>query len=215
MVPTQEHAAAAPSRSIPELALIDEDTPLIRASNVVQDGLGPQNSSDEPDPPTRAQLWNLYISHFLSMWNSRGYEFGAVLFTASAYPSTLAASSIRGMIVTVSMLFLSPSIGRWIDYSPSRLRTLRLSIFYQRLAIIISCVAWYYLVGNQFAKSETLFKDGDAKQFTLTKDDDGTLDDCKALKVLVIAIAMALGVAERIGAVANRLSMERDWVSRT
>ena len=27
---------------------------------------------------TRRQLWSLYLSHFLSTWNARGYEFAAV-----------------------------------------------------------------------------------------------------------------------------------------
>lgn len=61
---------------------------------------------------TKRQSWSLYISHFLSTWNARGYEFAAVkihlptlvswlthriqiIFTASAYPETLTASSIR------------------------------------------------------------------------------------------------------------------------
>ena len=62
------------------------------------------------------QLMGVYFSHFLSTWNSRCNEFAAVsvliqlaafwrgmlsecqrkiLFTASAYPGTLAASSLR------------------------------------------------------------------------------------------------------------------------
>lgn len=38
-----------------------------------------QNAShDSDDEVTRGQAWCLYCSHFLSMWNSRIYEFGAV-----------------------------------------------------------------------------------------------------------------------------------------
>lgn len=38
-----------------------------------------QNAShDTDDDVTRGQAWCLYCSHFLSMWNSRIYEFGAV-----------------------------------------------------------------------------------------------------------------------------------------
>ena len=35
----------------------------------------PLSQSDEV---TNRQAWCLYLSHFLSMWNSRTYEFGAV-----------------------------------------------------------------------------------------------------------------------------------------
>lgn len=33
------------------------------------------------DVLTAGQAWCLYLSHFLSMWNSRTYEYGAVRFT--------------------------------------------------------------------------------------------------------------------------------------
>ncbi|KAJ3728187.1 hypothetical protein DFJ43DRAFT_1085170 [Lentinula guzmanii] len=36
----------------------------------------------------------LYISHFLSTWNSRVFEFGAVLYLATIYPGTLLPMSI-------------------------------------------------------------------------------------------------------------------------
>ncbi|KAG0131314.1 hypothetical protein HOY82DRAFT_608276 [Tuber indicum] len=44
---------------------------------------------------TKSQLWGMYLSHSLSTWNSRRYEFAAILFAASAYPGNLTASSIR------------------------------------------------------------------------------------------------------------------------
>ncbi|KAJ3979583.1 hypothetical protein F5890DRAFT_908922 [Lentinula detonsa] len=37
---------------------------------------------------------SLYISHFLSTWNSRVFEFGAVLYLATIYPGTLLPMSI-------------------------------------------------------------------------------------------------------------------------
>jgi len=39
---------------------------------------GQNASHDDDDEVTRGQAWCLYCSHFLSMWNSRIYEFGAV-----------------------------------------------------------------------------------------------------------------------------------------
>ncbi|KAL7628231.1 hypothetical protein AAE478_002430 [Parahypoxylon ruwenzoriense] len=44
---------------------------------------------------TRSQTLNLYVSHAFSMWNARGYEFAAILFTAAAYPDTLVAAALR------------------------------------------------------------------------------------------------------------------------
>ncbi|KAI9876617.1 MAG: hypothetical protein M1830_006054 [Pleopsidium flavum] len=55
----------------------------------------PADAEDNLDYMTKTQAWNLYTTHMLSTWNARTYEFAAILFTASAYPDTLLASSIR------------------------------------------------------------------------------------------------------------------------
>lgn len=39
---------------------------------------GNEFAADRDDALTGSQAWCLYISHFLSMWNSRTYEYGAV-----------------------------------------------------------------------------------------------------------------------------------------
>merc|ERR1712093_654137 len=49
----------------------------------------------------------LYLSHFLSTWNSRVFEFGAVLYLATIYPGTLLPMSIyrsRGVSLLSSSL---------------------------------------------------------------------------------------------------------------
>lgn len=42
------------------------------------DQLGDERVADRKDVLTTAQAWCLYLSHFLSMWNSRTHEYGAV-----------------------------------------------------------------------------------------------------------------------------------------
>ena len=50
----------------------------------------------------------LYASHFLSTWNSRGFEFGATLVLASVYPGNLLRLSIyaiaRALSAMISLL---------------------------------------------------------------------------------------------------------------
>ncbi|TVY93896.1 Solute carrier family 40 member [Lachnellula willkommii] len=66
----------------------------------------PQPLSDShQNGMTRSQAWNLYVSHFLSTWNIRTYEFAAIIFTAAAYPDTLIASSIRISVIGASVLW--------------------------------------------------------------------------------------------------------------
>lgn len=69
----------------------------------------------------------LYISHFLSTWNSRSFEFGAVLFLASIFPLTLLPLSIYALVRSASAIIFAPTIGRAIDRR-NRLQVVRFSI---------------------------------------------------------------------------------------
>ena len=69
----------------------------------------------------------LYISHFLSTWNVRGFEFGAVLFLATIFPGTLLPMSVYALLRATAAMLLSPLVGRLID-SGERLKVIRLSI---------------------------------------------------------------------------------------
>ena len=75
----------------------------------------------------RSAAWKLYTSHTLSTWNSRSFEFGAVLFLASIDPQSLRLLSIYALIRTGSAIFLAPWVGRAIDGS-NRLSVVRFSI---------------------------------------------------------------------------------------
>lgn len=93
--------------------------------------------------PERSRIeWQLYTSHFLSMWNSRLFEFGAVLFLAAIFPSTLAPMSIYALVRSASAMVFAHPLGRWID-TGNRLVIVRVSILGQRLAVAASCgVFW-------------------------------------------------------------------------
>ncbi|KAH0603881.1 uncharacterized protein H6S33_007540 [Morchella sextelata] len=161
---------------------------------------------------TKRQSWSLYLSHFLSTWNARGYEFAAIIFTASAYPETLTASSIRGIITTIATLALSASVGRWCDTHPSRLQTLRITIFLQRICVVFACLGWFFIVGEEFLGGGLFSvmpvpasrKGGQA----------GILDGNWLAKAAIMAVVMILGIGERLSAVGNMIVMERDWVPR-
>ena len=69
----------------------------------------------------------LYVSHFLSTWNVRGFEFGAVLFLATIFPGTLLPMSVYAFIRAASAIVFSPMVGRYIDRE-NRLQVVRTSI---------------------------------------------------------------------------------------
>lgn len=87
--------------------------------------LGKDNDSGSLVPDRVA--YSLYISHFLSTWNSRVFEFGAVLFLASIYPGTLLPMSIYALSRGLSAIIFAPAVGQYIDAS-HRLHVVRLSI---------------------------------------------------------------------------------------
>lgn len=87
--------------------------------------IGPTVSSETGIPT--AVTRRLYLSHFLSTWNSRSFEFGATLFLAGIYPGTLLYLSIYALVRSASAILFAPAVGRAID-SRDRLSVVRFSI---------------------------------------------------------------------------------------
>jgi hypothetical protein len=69
----------------------------------------------------------LFISHFLSTWNSRFFEFGAVLFLVTIFPDSLLPPSVYALARAAAAIFLAPSVGRYVD-SGARIHVVRVSI---------------------------------------------------------------------------------------
>lgn len=69
----------------------------------------------------------LYVSHTLSTWNSRVFEFGSVLYLASIFPGTLMPLAIYSMVRAAAAITLSSWVGNYIDRN-DRLKTVRFSI---------------------------------------------------------------------------------------
>lgn len=69
----------------------------------------------------------LYISHFLSTWNSRVFEFAAVLFLAHIFEGTLLPSSIYALCRAAAAIVFAPMVGRYVDRE-DRLKVVRYSI---------------------------------------------------------------------------------------
>lgn len=69
----------------------------------------------------------IYVSHALSTWNSRLFEFGSVLFLSTIYPQTLLPASLYALVRAASAIVFGSSIGRIIDRR-DRLFVLRISI---------------------------------------------------------------------------------------
>src|SRR6478735_7371357 len=84
-------------------------------------------SNTDPGWTLSQSARRLYISHTLSSWNSRVFEFGSVLYLASIFPGTLMPLAIYSIVRGASAITLSSWVGSYIDRK-DRLNTVRLSI---------------------------------------------------------------------------------------
>ncbi|BEJ11544.1 hypothetical protein CspHIS471_0200040 [Cutaneotrichosporon sp. HIS471] len=141
--------------------------------------------SDDPTAVSRKTAYRLYVSHWLSTWNTRVFEFGAVLYLAEAYPGTLLTMSVYAFVRGLAAIVFASAIGTYIDQN-DRLRVVRTSIVGQRVAVAISCIAFILLVR-------------------------GAAQDTLQSSVLLTLLA-ALACVEKVCAIINSVSVEKDWV---
>ncbi|KAH8179424.1 ferroportin1 (FPN1) domain-containing protein [Sarocladium implicatum] len=127
----------------------------------------------------------LYTSHFLSTWNSRVFEFGAVLYLAAIFPGTLLPLSVYALVRGLSAMVLAPAVGRYID-TGDRLSVVRTSIVFQRLAVAVSCVL-FYLLSLDFEVS-------------------------LGLEIGALVLLTVLACSEKLSSIMNLVSVEKDWV---
>src|SRR6201989_1492486 len=88
---------------------------------------------------------SLYISHFLTSWADRLYEFASYLFIIEIFKESLLFPSIYGFTVTVCAIFLSNYVGRYVDII-SRLKIVRITMIVQKTSIIISCFMFIWML---------------------------------------------------------------------
>ncbi|KAL2830052.1 Ferroporti-1 [Aspergillus cavernicola] len=127
-------------------------------------------------------LLRLYTSHFLSTWNSRMFEFGAVVFLASIFPGTLLYASVYALARSLFAVILSSWLGSVVDRL-DRLVAIRHSIVWQRIPVAVSCVCLGILLTSPSVR----------------------------LSLLLFVILVLLAGVEKLAATANTVSVERDW----
>ncbi|KAK4557007.1 hypothetical protein LTR86_005988 [Recurvomyces mirabilis] len=136
---TREQATSHNEPSLSTIAV-----PTLQPSETVPSHIAAESTASHVSSEI---AWRLYLSHFLSTWNSRCFEFGSVLFFAAIYPHTLLYLSIYAICRSAAGMILATAIGKAIDSQP-RLRIVRISIVGGRLAVILSALGiwalWMY-----------------------------------------------------------------------
>lgn len=145
-----------------------------------------QDAASEPQHSVPTSITRrLYVSHFLSIWNSRVFEFGAVLYLATIFPSTLLPMSAYAFTRGLSALVFAPAVGQYID-TGDRLKVVRTSIIVQRLAVAASCSVFYLLSMQVVNKNDA--------------------------RTGMLVLLAALSCFEKLCSIMNLVSVERDWV---
>lgn len=153
--------------------------------NLLNEGDG-KDPAVIPNSVPRSLGFRLYVSHFLSTWNSRVFEFGAALFLTSIFPGTLLPVSIYSLVRNAGYIIFAQPVGNWINKG-NRLHLIRASIIGQRIPVAASCALLLVLL--------------------LKKDELGSRKNTG-----VFAVVVFLSVVEKLSATMNLISVERDWV---
>lgn len=139
-------------QAAPQPEAVSTPTSALEVMEEAQEELSPSPDTSSPFPTALAT--RLYISHFLSTWNSRVFEFSAVLFLAAIFPDTLLPMSVYAVVRGVAAMVFAEAVGACIDRG-DRLAVVRASILGQRAAVAVSCgVFWVMLARSTGTTSE-------------------------------------------------------------
>ena len=171
----------------------DERTPLLTS-------VASSEAQDQSDEVSASLANHICVSHFLSIWNSRVFEFGAVLYLTTIFPGTLLPMSIYALTRGLFVILFTPAMGQYIN-NANRLHIIRLSIskhYYMALWEIDSSAVLQWLV---IAGSCVIF-------YLLAI---GLNMPCGSKEGLLVLLTI-LACVEKLCAIMNLVSVERDWV---
>lgn len=207
---TAEHRPLEASRT--SLEESDSDSDLLHTAALQPASLDETSPLPAPNgsaPGDRSVLMRLYVSHTLSAWNSRMFEFGAVLFLASIFPGTLLYASIYALVRSLAAVALSSWLGAKVD-SSDRLVALRHSI--GKLIIVLSLgdawASWLTAIPNSVWQRIPVA--ASCLCFMALFKFSGSL----GISSILFVVVGFLACVEKLAASANTVAVERDWVCR-
>lgn len=153
-----------------------------------EEAVGRDNAGRKQEHQVSAHIARrLYLSHFLSTWNSRVFEFGAVLYLATIFPGTLLPMSVYAFTRGFAAVIFAPAVGQYID-TGNRLQVVRVSIMLQRLVVAASCIIFFVMNSGQ-----TNWGPGGQKG--------------------ILALLAFFACTEKLCSIMNLVSVEKDWVN--
>ena len=102
---------------------------------------------------------------------------------------------------TLASICFTSQVGRWVDQSPDRLKTLISTISINRIAVIGASILWFFIVEPSHEAVSSSYGI-----------DYADLPFPDLLKGGIFTLILLLGILEILSGQGNMLSMERDWV---
>ncbi|KAI5058958.1 hypothetical protein GOP47_0025277 [Adiantum capillus-veneris] len=149
----------------------------------------PSIEYQEAGQSSRARsLAYLYLSHFLTRWGSRMWEFGVGLFMISVWPNSLVLTSIYGLVEDLAIVSMGVTVGNWVDKNP-RLKVLWISLGTRNGSVLASAIALSILLSyhNLILRQNIIF-------------------------IGLIVLTNFFGGISAISGLATNIAVERDWV---
>ncbi|XP_045169878.2 solute carrier family 40 member 1-like isoform X2 [Mercenaria mercenaria] len=133
----------------------------------------------------------VYVSHFLSAWGARMWQFGAGLFLVIINPDSLLLTAVYGFVMGASMLLFGPLVGDWVDRTP-RLSAARSSLVIQNLSIALCSLVVYFVIQYR-SEIETEWPNN-------------------ALLTLCYGIIILISTIAQLASSGNTIAVEKDWI---
>nr|XP_039252339.1 solute carrier family 40 member 1-like [Styela clava] len=127
----------------------------------------------------------IYVSHFLSAWGDRMWNFAVAIFLMDLASESLLLPAVFGLTLSGSVLMFGPLVGEWIDRSP-RLRAAQTSLITQNSTVAACAII---LLVQKIAHIES-----------------------NAFLLFVKISAVFLGAIARLASVASSIIVQKDWI---
>jgi iron-regulated transporter 1 len=170
----------------------EEKIELDETFDVEQEKITENKSAPSTKVYNKASSIRISVSHFLTKWGDQMFDFVVPLVMIYIYPDNLQPPAIYALVNQFVCVVFGQSLGNWIDMTP-RLKVIRVGIFVQNGAVLVTSVLIYLLV---------LLRDGIAT--------NGILDTWSSASVFA-AILLTSSVGS-LGSMTMNIAVERDWV---
>ncbi|ODM98129.1 Solute carrier family 40 member 1 [Orchesella cincta] len=138
----------------------------------------------------RRVYYMIYLSHALSAWGDRMWDFAVGLYMVILFPDSLLLTAVLGFSISLAVTTFGGPLGTWIDKT-KRITSATVSIIVQNAAVILGSTA----LALTFAFSDEIQQVWNG-----------------SLQTLIYAFIIFVSVIAKLASVTSDIAIERDWI---